>query len=426
MSRLRSIRIYISVIFLSAALLSVLPFMARAQKQSSVQQQIKQAQAEIARIDKLVGQTKKEVDATEINLRLLETKIVNRRKIVDGLAEEKKSLSADIASRSLEVVRLGTRYADLKASYSALIRIAYKNYRNNSYLSFIFSARDFTDAARRLYYVKQIGLRTEQQGREISATHDRLAEELRGLETRQAELAVVEERQAAEIATLGREQEGLRAAEAKLRARTKELTDKAAENRRRLEQLQQELQRVVAEEVKARKQTINAPKSATGAKPSSSRTAAAPPPGRSVSDGSPASVAFAGRQGRLQLPVEGGVVVERFGTNMHGGAKMNNKGVNIAAREGAEVRCVWEGEVRKVFFFQGLGNSVIVRHGSYLTIYANLSQVFVREGERLIEGQSLGSLGSFGNNGQQSVLHFELWLENDTLNPEPWLALSGS
>ena len=99
---------------------------------------------------------------------------------------------------------------------------------------------------------------------------------------------------------------------------------------------------------------------------------------------------------------------------------MNNKGVNMAAAAGSQVQCVFAGEVRKVFFFQGLGNSVMGRHGSYLTIYANLESVFVREGEKVMEGTPIGTVAKAAP-GQQATLHFEVWKESENLNPELWI-----
>lgn len=116
-------------------------------------------------------------------------------------------------------------------------------------------------------------------------------------------------------------------------------------------------------------------------------------------------------------------MVDRYGLHNHPtqkGVKVNNKGVNIAAKAGSEVQCVFAGEVRKVFFFQGLGNSVMVRHGAYLTIYANLESVFVREGEGVMEGSPIGTVAKAAS-GQQATLHFEVWKESDNLNPELWI-----
>lgn len=151
---------------LAGALFAVAAFSAcplAASGQGSVRDEIRQAEAEIARINKLVGDTRKEQGATLGHLKLVGTKLENRQKIVRGIESEMGTVSGRLRAKSMEVEQLRKRYDELKHSYSALIRIAYKNYRNNSFLSFIFSARDFTDAARRLYYVKRIGVDIEKK-----------------------------------------------------------------------------------------------------------------------------------------------------------------------------------------------------------------------------------------------------------------------
>ncbi|WP_298064416.1 peptidoglycan DD-metalloendopeptidase family protein [uncultured Rikenella sp.] len=368
---------------------------ARAAGQEEVCDEIRQAEAEIARIDKLIGDTRKEQGTTLGHLKLVGTKLENRQKIVRGIESEMGTVSGQLQTKSAEVFRLQNRSDELKHSYSALIRIAYKNHRNNSFLSFVFSARDFTDAARRLYYVKRIGEDIRKKADEIRTLNKKLDIEVASLNGRKKELAELQERHTAEVARLQEERGQLKKTQDALRGKEEQLLAEAEKRRGQIAELERQLQRAVSDEVKK-----------SG--------------GTAVSE--PLTAQFAAKKGKLLRPVDG-VVVDRYGLHNHPtqkGVKINNKGVNIAAKAGGEVRCVFAGEVRKVFFFQGLGMSVMVRHGAYLTIYANLESVFVREGEKVMEESLVGTVAKAAS-GQQATLHFEVWKESDNLNPELWI-----
>lgn len=368
--------------------------------QESVRNEIRQAEAEIRRIDQLVGATRKEQGATLTHLKLIGTKLESRQRIVQGIESEIGTVQGELKTKTAEVERLQERLDEIKCSYSALIRIAYKNYRNNSFLSFIFSAHDFMDAARRVYYVKRIGTEVRRKTVELQRVGDRLRGEWAELEGRRRELAELQEQHAVETKQLEEERGQLRKTQEELKGREKELLAEAERRRRQLAELERQLQRAVDAEVQQSKRSGG---------------------GRTVAQGQ-LTEQFEAKRGKLLRPVDG-VVVDRYGVHNHPtqqGVKVNNKGINLAAQAGSQVQSVFGGEVRKVFFFQGLGMSVMVRHGAYLTIYANLESVFVREGEQVMEGTPVGTVAKAAS-GQQATLHFELWKESDNLNPEQWI-----
>ena len=127
--------------------------------------------------------------------------------------------------------------------------------------------------------------------------------------------------------------------------------------------------------------------------------------------------------GKLPYPIRGGVVVDKFGIHAHptiSGLKVNNKGINIAGKSGSPVYCTFEGVVSRIIFLQGLNNCIMVRHGNYITVYSNLSTVDVKTGQKVALNQTLGKLSNSANSDDW-VLHFEIWKETKTLNPESCL-----
>lgn len=131
---------------------------------------------------------------------------------------------------------------------------------------------------------------------------------------------------------------------------------------------------------------------------------------------------FASNQGRLPMPITGNYTISsHFGAyNVNGlnGVTLDNKGINLTAPAGAQARCVFDGEITAIFSMGGMTN-VIVRHGSYITVYCNLTGVSVRQGQRVSTRQTIGNVARDASGN--CTLHFQLRHETQKLNPERWL-----
>ncbi len=127
---------------------------------------------------------------------------------------------------------------------------------------------------------------------------------------------------------------------------------------------------------------------------------------------------FESNRGRLPMPLAGSCrIVSHYGQyNVPGlrNVRLDNKGVNIQGQPGARVRSVYDGEVSAVFNFDG-SMIVMVRHGSYISVYCNLNSVSVHRGQQVSTGQALGTVG------QDNILQFQLRRGTAKLNPESWL-----
>ena len=100
----------------------------------------------------------------------------------------------------------------------------------------------------------------------------------------------------------------------------------------------------------------------------------------------------------------------------------NNKGVYIQTPSGSSARAVFEGVVTQRFSIPGSNNAVIIQHGKYRTVYANLTQIFVREGEHVNAKQAIGKIYTDDENGNKTELYFQVWKDKNIQNPESWIA----
>lgn len=132
---------------------------------------------------------------------------------------------------------------------------------------------------------------------------------------------------------------------------------------------------------------------------------------------------FENNRGRLPWPVASGVVVDEFGKHKHAVAvrvEVENNGVDIQTSRGAKARAIFEGTVTKIISITGLGQTVLINHGKYFSVYSGLSSVDVKMGDNVSTKQSIGTVGN--NEDGVPVLNFQVWRGGDKMNPQSWIA----
>lgn len=133
------------------------------------------------------------------------------------------------------------------------------------------------------------------------------------------------------------------------------------------------------------------------------------------------SNAFAAAKRRLPWPVQSGFISDRFGVKQHpvlSGVMINNNGIDIQTSTNATVRAVFGGEVKDISNIPGLGNVVLIQHGEYFTVYANLKQTFLTVGQKVLAKETIGTAGESGG---VTEMNFQVWHNSEHLNPENWL-----
>ena len=374
-----------------------------AQSLESLREQIRRAEEEIRINTELLNKTRKDQRMTQSQLKLIQSRIRNRQNIVRSLEKQIDLINTDINGKSDTVKLLTARLDALKEDYASMIRASYKNYKLNNFLVFLFASKDFNDATRRIAFMKRYNRMREIKAAEIDSVSKRLSGEISALDTQRAQLDQTRSSRTRELASLGKDETQYRGAVNQLKARESKISRELRTKKAQIERAQQQIQRIIAEEARKSKAT---PKSAA------QKQADYELSGR-----------FDQNMGRLPYPIRGGVVIDRYGVHAHPtqkGLTINNKGVNIAGERGAAVHCVFEGTVSRIFFFQGLNNNVMIRHGNFITVYSNLASVHVKTGDKVTTGQVIGRIPD-SDNDDDCMLHFEIWKETQNLNPESWL-----
>ncbi|THB66467.1 MAG: M23 family metallopeptidase [Spirochaetaceae bacterium] len=103
------------------------------------------------------------------------------------------------------------------------------------------------------------------------------------------------------------------------------------------------------------------------------------------------------------------------------GVRRFHNGIDIANAAGTRILAARVGRVVDVGRHSGYGNYVIVSHdGGFQSLYAHLSEVLVQRGQRVSQGQRLGSMGSTGRS-TGSHLHFSIFHNGNPVDPLRYL-----
>ena len=133
---------------------------------------------------------------------------------------------------------------------------------------------------------------------------------------------------------------------------------------------------------------------------------------------------FDKNQGRLPWPVSNGFISGHYGVQPHPILRhvtTNNKGIYIQTPSNGSARAIFEGIVTQRFSIPGSNNAVIIKHGAFRTVYANLTQISVKEGDKVSAKQVIGKIYTDDENDNKTELYFQIWKDKVLQNPENWL-----
>ena len=391
------------LLLILAALFCALNLAAQNQSLDALRDEIRRAEEEIRATNELLAKTKKDKQVTQNQLKLIQNRIRNRKQIIANLEKQTQVINGDIGTKNDTVHAMQNELTQVRKEYADMVYAAYKNYKLNNFLVFLFASKDFNDATRRISYMRRYNRMRQQKAEQIKSVADSLHVQIGELENRKAELTKVRDTRTQEVSSLGKDEKQYQSSLSEINTKSGKLSSEIRKKQSQINKLQQRIQAIIAEEARKNRAT---PKSAAQEEYIANLS------GR-----------FDQNKGLLPYPVRGGVIVDRYGVHPHAtqkGLMVNNKGVNIASGSGAEVRAVFEGDITQIVFVQGLNNTVIIRHGNYLTTYSNLASVNVKTGDKVTLNQVIGRLSN-SDDSDDCVLHFEIWKETENLNPEQWL-----
>ena len=401
-----------------------------------LEQQRKEALADIEETNKLLQETAQTAKTSLNRLNLLSKQILSRKKVISLLNQELDEIEKDILNIQGQLRTLKRELGDKQTNYGKSMRGLYKRHSSQDKLLFILSAESFSQSMRRMRYLREYADWQKRQANDIVEKQAEISRKQAEMEKTRAEKRVLLGTRQEESKKLESEEASQKEEVQLLNKRQKDLKADLQKKRRQAEALNRQIEKQIAEEIARAEAEAKAAREQAAAKgkpvpesknePIREERVADTKGGYAMTKAEKQlSDNFANNRGRLPYPVAGRhTIVATFGEQQHQELKYvrtSNSGIDIQTSPGADARAVFNGEVTRVFVVPGYNNSVIVRHGNYLTVYSNLSQVYVKAGDRVSTRQAIGRIYSDPEDGNSTILHFQLWKEKTKLNPQPWL-----
>lgn len=463
-----------------------------------LQKQRSQIQQKIKQQEKALRANQADVKKRLQNLMVINTEIGERQKNINNIQKDITHIESNMDILKAQLETLEKQLAERKARYIKSMSFVTRQHTFQDRLMFILSAHDFSQMYRRMRFVREYAAYQRVQGEAVKAKQAQVDEKHRQLETvrgHKSNLLVKGEQERKALEGRQTEQQNVVAS---LQKQQKTIQQVIAQQRKKDEQLNAEIDRQIAIEVeKARKRAAEEARKKAQAEAARKRAvelarkkaqaeAEARENARRIAEAKAReqrlkeaaeqasakqraraeqaareaeadreaaerkaeadarrnkkeiesvredvqemslmtsvdrklSGSFEANRGRLPMPITGSYrVVSHFGQyNVEGlkGVKLDNKGINILGQPGARARSIYDGEVSAVFGFSG-SMVVMVRHGSYISVYCNLSSVSVSRGQKVSTRQALGTVG------RDNILQFQLRHNMSKLNPESWI-----
>lgn len=413
---------------------------------STVKQEQRTAEKTLKDAGKKLNDNTRRTEQELVRLNQLEGELKEKNREIDNIRTSLSAIDSDIKVAGDSLAVLEKNLVALKTRYAAALRKMQGNFRSKNLITFLFSASSFSDVTARYRYLKEFSDWRKRKMQEISKASNLLGSQRRQLGALQSERRKTLSSLAENESQLRSKRDETDKVVAKLKKEGSQLQKTIDNNQRKLKKLENELDRMIIAEQKRQaeaqrkaEQASRKKKQQTASKNKKQRQGktvekpSASAKGNSemaaVTSGNAESRALSGsfesNRGRLLFPVRGRyTIVKGFGRQKHPdlpNVVTDNPGIDIAASEGAKARSIFEGTVSGIFSQDGYNKVVMVRHGSYISIYANLSSINVRMGEKVRANQDLGTIYRDPEYGNKPVLHFELRRERAKLNPMQWI-----
>jgi len=373
-----------------------------AQSRQELEKQRLQIIKDIERTSKDLDKTKKNKEKGIEQLKVLETQINSRKKLINNLASEVKVNEKTLVQNNERIASLREKYASLTAQYGSIIRTSYLKKMASSKWIYLLSADNLNNLILRWRYITQFENFTKNKLEEIKLITEEINQkniEITEVKKKNLEALEVSSKNVDKLAVEQKEKDQL---VKKLSKDETNLLGTLKKRQKERENLNAAIEKVILAELAKAK-----------AKEKDDGVAVKR---KEIDDND-----FAKNKGSLRWPIQKGKIISKFGTHDHPtirNVQVTNNGVDFSLTSGQDVKCVFDGEIVGVTEIPGFKNMIIIRHGSYYSVYSKLDNVSVSKGDKVKRGQTIGSVTGDGDDGAE--MHFELWKDKNKLNPERW------
>lgn len=347
---------------------------------------------EIELTDKLLAETKVQQSNAIQSVLLLITQISSRQQLITSYQTQIKFVNRQIFISDSTIAEMSRNIQTSKEEYIQLIQDAYLRRHSFDFATYVLSSESFNQAYQRYWMINEINSYRKAQVKLLTVSSQVLKAEREKLVFLKGQLNELLNNLTTQSVALQKERNIVQKSIADLQSKEKKLLSELKAKKKQQAELESKIVELIRELSSSKSKSV----------PSSD---------------------FDKNKGKLIWPVSNGVVVSQFGEHEHPvlkGVMVKNNGIDIQVSSNMSASCVFNGEVSRVIAIPGYNKAVIVRHGKFLTVYANLANVQVKAGQKLLSGDKVGSI-FFGDGDNSGILHFEIWNESVKVNPSEWI-----
>ncbi|MBN1185112.1 MAG: peptidoglycan DD-metalloendopeptidase family protein [Bacteroidales bacterium] len=372
------------------------------QTKKELEEKKNRANNEIENAKRLLDEIEQNKVNTTEKISILEKKIDAHQDIISTINLEIAEVDEKIAENRELIKSLEDDLVKLKNEYAKMVYYAYLNSKYYDKMMFVMASENFNQAYRRMKYMQQYSEYRKQQAEVIVKAQKVIHESLVALEAYKSEKEKLKNEKFREQNSLEKEKRYKSEEISKMSKEEEKLREEIKEKVKIAQNLDNEIRKIIEAE----------------------RRKSANPSTKLTHEEKLLSNDFKSNKGKLPWPTERGIVTEKFGDHPHPvlpEIKIRNNGIDIATVQGSDVRAVFNGTVTKVIAILGANYTVIVKHGEYYTVYQNLINISVKQGQAVKTKDKLGTVFT-DKNANKTVLHVEIWENLTKLDPELWLS----
>lgn len=364
---------------------------------------IKKKQSELQKLQKEIDLWEQKLETRQkkekATLELLDSydqQLIILRKIVNNLKDSQKHLEKEIEKTKLKIDEHQKKLNFIKNQYTKYVINAYKQGKIYD-LELLLTSKSYNQLIVRSKYLKKFSEYRKRDIKKIAEQFEQLLTQQKILESQLEDLNGILKNKATEEKRLIARTEERKKILTQIKKDRQNFEKELERKRKAVRDLENLIARLIEEEEKKKEKDI------------------------ATSYDEYTTESFELRKGKLPWPVKTGKLIGKFGMQQHPVLKTysNNSGIEIGVPQGTNVHAIAEGTVATIWWLPSYGNLIIINHqNGYRTVYANLSEILVDEGDKVTEGKIIGKSGESINGAQ---VHFEIWKGREKLNPEIWL-----
>jgi septal ring factor EnvC (AmiA/AmiB activator) len=378
------------------------------QNSNQLKKKEKEIQKKIENTKNLIKVTRNSEQLTLTELGIIQHQIAYREELMSHYSYQIRKLDAQVEQYKKDTALIGLKIKKLKEEYKKMLLHAFKN-RNADYnYLYIISAKTFSEAFHRMDYIQHYADYRQNQIEQIKIKEKQKVVKIDSLQHKIEAKIQLTEKKDKEKSDFEKDRELQKQNYSKLKSEEIKYKNILSKQTKKKKKIALAIRKAIEEEVAAKMKATDNSYPLT-------------PKGTALSK------SFISNKGKLPWPVDKGIVTGKYGKHKHdvvSTAMVENNGVDISTNNNGKIKAVFNGKVTSVLIIPGAGKVIMISHGEFRTVYANLKEVYVKKGDQVKKGQELGVLLSL-ENGKLSEAHFEIWKITSkgmhTENPASWL-----